>query len=133
QVGTCDASATPACATSNYGPGHTLEFVATFTGDPFQHAVLGVTFNNPPWAIFSTGAGGAFHALTNSGFGSFDTPLNVALLGSPHRYRIDWTASSVTYFVDGTQVASHALGIAGPMRPIAASDLNAFGGNIVVN
>ena len=74
-----------------------------------------------------------FFARTNSGFGSFDTALDVGLLGSPHRYRIDWTASSVTYSVDGLQVASHAAGIAGPMRPIAASDLNAFGGNIVVN
>ena len=133
QVGTCDASATAACATGNYGPGHTLEFVATFTGDPFQHAGLGVTFDTAPWAVFSTGAGGTFIARTNSGFGSFDTPLDVGLLGSPHRYRIDWTASSVTYFVDGVQVASHAAGIAGPMRSIAASDLNAFGGNIVVN
>jgi len=133
QVGTCDANAAAGCDTGNYGPGHTLEFGATFTGDPFQHAGLGVTFGNPPWAIFSTGGGGAFFARTNSGFGSFDTALDVGLLGSPHRYRIDWTASSVTYSVDGLQVASHAAGIAGPMRPIAASDLNAFGGNIVVN
>src|SRR5207248_2493085 len=62
QVGSCDAGATPACTTGNYAPGHSLEFVATFTGDPYQHAGLGVTLDAPPWAIFTTGSGGAFYA-----------------------------------------------------------------------
>src|SRR5438067_1880798 len=132
QVGSCDAGATPACTTGNYAPGHSLEFVATFTGDPYQHAGLGVTLDAPPWAIFTTGSGGAFYARSNNG-APFETPLDVAWLGSPHRFRIDWNASGVTYFVDSAQVAFHGAVIPGPMRPIAASDFNPMAGNIVVN
>src|SRR5439155_15582735 len=41
-----------------YGPGRSLEFVATLTGDPFQHVGFGTDFSQgSPWAIFSTGNG----------------------------------------------------------------------------
>ena len=42
---------------------HSLEFSASFSGDRFQHAGFGVTFDlaaaAPPWAIFSTDRRGA--------------------------------------------------------------------------
>ena len=41
--------------------------------------------------------------------------------------------SSVDYYVDGALVASHALTVAGPMRPVAASDFNPFGGTVFVD
>ena len=41
-------------------------------------------------------------------------------LGSPHLYRIEWYPNHVVYYVDGIQVADHAIGIAGGMRPIAS-------------
>src|SRR5207249_1155952 len=44
QVGSCDAGATPACTTGDYAPGHSLEFVATFTGDPYQPAGVAGNF-----------------------------------------------------------------------------------------
>ena len=34
--------------------GHSLEFVATFTGGPYQHVGFGVDYFTGPWAIFST-------------------------------------------------------------------------------
>src|SRR5262249_38289991 len=37
-----------------FGRGRSLEFVATFTGDAFQHAGLGTDLSAAPWAIFST-------------------------------------------------------------------------------
>src|SRR5207244_1518516 len=48
---------------------HSMEFVATFTGDAFQHAGLGQTLGSAfePWAIFSTMSGGALNARTNTG------------------------------------------------------------------
>ncbi|OLE12665.1 MAG: hypothetical protein AUI36_40145, partial [Cyanobacteria bacterium 13_1_40CM_2_61_4] len=133
RVGTC-ATSLPDCEVGVYGPGHSLEFVATFTGDPYQHAGLGVKFDARPWAMFSTGSGGPLMARTLSESGVFtDETLPMNLLGMPHRFRIDWTATGVTYLVDGVQVASHPIPITGPMRPIAASDYNPFGGNIVVD
>ena len=62
-----------------------------------------------------------------------ETTLGTQWLGTPHRYRIDWTASSVTYSIDGAPVTSHTVAIATPMRPIAASDFNPNFGNIVVD
>src|SRR4029077_3886671 len=115
---------------------HTLEFTANFSGDRFQHAGLGVTFNSTlePWAIFSTLNGGLLFARTNNGAGAvMDTGLGTGLLGGYHRFKIDWKADHVDYYVDGAIVASHLLAVAGPMRPVAASDFNPFGGTIFVD
>jgi VCBS repeat-containing protein len=133
RVGTCDAAAVPDCESGIYGPGRSLEFVATFSGDPFQHAGLGVKFDTFPWAMFSTAGGSSLNARTLSAVGPVETALGTALLNTPHRFRIDWTATSVIYFVDGVQVASHAAVITGPMRPIAASDFTPLGGNVVID
>ncbi len=107
-----------------YVPAHSLEFVATFGANTSEHAGYGTDLNAAPWAIFSTGypGGTSLLARTNSGTSAIDTDLGGAYVGAPHRYRIDWTASSVVYSIDGVQVASHAIGITANMRPVA-SDL----------
>ena len=115
---------------------HSLEFFANFSGDKAQHAGLGQTLSSAfePWAIFSTNNdGGLLFARTNTGTTSIDTGLGTGLLGAFHHYRIDWQAASVDYYVDGALVVSHALTVAGPMRPIAASDFNPFGGTVFVD
>jgi len=99
-------------------PGRAVEFVATFSNSPHQHIGFGTNLNNTPWAIFSTGpSGGALFARTSGGA---DTQINGSWLGSPHRYRIEWTNSGVIYFIDGVQVATHAVAINGGMRPVAS-------------
>jgi hypothetical protein len=112
---------------------HSVEFSANFSGDPFQHAGFGQTMvsDSEPWAIFSTSDGGRLYARTNTGTGStLDTELvnGTALLGSFHDFRIDWNAGSVDYYADGALVVSHALTVDGPMRPVAGSAFNIFGG-----
>ena len=119
-------------------PGTSLEFVATFTGDPYQHSGLGRTLetSDEPFALFSTLSGGSLNVRTYTGDMSTNetvTNLGTALVNSPHRYRIDWQASQVVYSVDGEQVATHPVAISGMMRPVAASDFNAFSGKIVVD
>ena len=91
-----------ASTTALYTPGRSLEFVATFTGDAFQHAGFADDFSSALWAMFSTRSGGALFARTAGPGGSTDTQLAGGLLGGPHRFRIDWTATGVTYFVDGS-------------------------------
>ena len=103
-----------------FGPGASLEFVATFGTAGFQHVGFGVTLDAAPWAIFSTRDGGALYARTNTGATSTDTPIAGNWLSAPHRYRIDWSTSSVSFFIDGTLVATHAVTIADTMRPIAS-------------
>ena len=39
-------------------------------------------------------------------------------LYAPHRFRIEWTPTTVTYYVDGALVATHNVAIAQDMRPI---------------
>ena len=116
---------------ASYPAGRSLEFVATFTGAPFQHAGFAVTLDDAPWAMFSTAAGGGLFARTSSTSSGSSTTLSSSLLGSPHRFRIDWTPAGATYYVDGTVVASHATAINVPLRPIV-SDLAAGTGVVTV-
>jgi hypothetical protein len=107
--------------TSTYrAPIASLEFTATFSGMPYQHAGFGVTFTEGVWAIFSTGGGDGLYARSNNGGTARDTLIPGTWVGAPHRFRIDWSASSVVYFIDGVQVASHAVAIGAMMRPLAS-------------
>jgi len=112
--------------------GRSLEFVATFSGSAFQHVGFADTLDAAPWAIFSTFNGGGLFARTSSGGASIDTPIPGSLLGSPHRFRIDWTPTAVVYTVDGSVVATHAIAVAGPLRPLA-SDFTVGSGIVSVD
>jgi hypothetical protein len=118
-----------------FGPGRSLEFTATFaSGTTFQHVGWGTTYEDAPWAMFSTGANGnSILARTLAPGGSAqDTDLGSAFIGSSHRFRIQWNTDSVDYFVDGNPVASHAATISDQMRPLA-SDFSAGGGTVSVD
>ena len=103
-----------------FAPGAALEFVATFGAESFQHIGFGLTLNETPWALFSTGGGTGVYARTNDGTQTIDTLIPGSFIGQPHRYRIDWTPSSVIYSIDGAVVATHPLAITMNMRPIAS-------------
>ena len=115
----------------SFGPGHALEFVATFGGAPFQHAGLSDNFQSA-FAIFSTkDSTSQVFARSNFGGGSTDTPVG-ALVGAPHRYRIEWDANQVRYFVDGNLVATHSGTFSTALR-VAASDFSAGGPELSVD
>ena len=134
---------------SNLTAGHSVEFVATFTGDLFQHAGFGQTFNasGEPFAIFSTvdmsgtNPDGSLFARTSDGVNETVTSLGPGLLGVPHRFRIDWNAGNVSYWVDGIPALAapgYAVNVvhpavAGPMRVIAASEYRGLSGTVVVD
>jgi hypothetical protein len=117
----------------------TLEFRATFSGQEGEHVGLGNDFNAGPWAMFSTGPVGAtpgFWARTlMAGSG---TPVDIQLPANivptvSHLYRIDWTATGVTFYVDGVNVGtSNDVIPTGTMRPVA-SDLTPGGGSVKVD
>jgi hypothetical protein len=109
--------------TATYGSGRSLEFKATFGGQPNQHAGLAVDLNNSPnWAIFSIRFDGVFMARTNINGAVNETALPGVNPTLPHVYRVEWDANEIRYFVDGAPVALHTAAIAAQMRPIA-SDL----------
>ena len=113
-----------------YGSGRSLEFAANFGGANFQHVGFGVDYNQSPnWAMFSIRGDGSFSARTNAGGTTRETVLPNTFVGSQHRYRIEWDATEVRYFIDGNLVATHDEGFdfgATQMRPLA-SDLNSGG------
>jgi hypothetical protein len=107
-----------------------LEFDATLSGDAFQHIGLALDFNDSRWIMFSTGSGGgALYARTHDGVTPIDTLIPGAWMGTPHRYRIEWTTSSVRFLIDGTIVAEHTASISGTLRPMA-SDFH-LGGEVI--
>ncbi|HYR43605.1 MAG TPA: cadherin-like domain-containing protein, partial [Terriglobia bacterium] len=115
-----------------YGPGRSLEFVATFSGDAWQHGGFGVDYNAGPWAIFSTFQGGGLYARTRDQNGqALDTLISGNWFGAPHRYRIDWNAANVVFSLDGTIVATHQAAITDSLRPLV-SDFTPGGGSIVM-
>jgi len=123
--------------TTFYGPGRSLDFAATFTADPFQHVGLGEAFEDPPWAMFSTGGGalavGLYARTAAAGGGPAEnTPIAGVDPLVEHDYSIEWTPTEVRYYVDGDLVATHAIAIATQMRPIA-SDFTVGGGNVDVD
>ena len=62
-----------------------------------------------------------------------ETQLQSALIGSAHDYRIEWDATAVRYYVDGSLVATHAANFgATQMEPIA-SDFTAGGPGVSVD
>jgi hypothetical protein len=121
-----------AYTTATFSAGHSVEFMATFTGNAFQHVGFGVDFNTQPWAIFSTSSGGGLYVRTNNGTSNLNTAISSSLLNSPHLFRIDWNSANVVYSVDGTVVATHTVAISTAMRPIV-SDFNTGGGNLQVD
>ncbi len=117
-----------------YGSGRALEFNATFGGGNFAHVGFGVDFNEDPhWAMFSVKGDGTFNARTNTGAAQTETQLPASLVGSSHRFRIEWDATEVRYLVDGSLVATHAADFGTTeMRPLA-SDLNSGGPDVSVD
>ena len=119
---------------ATYGSGRSLEFVANFNAVPFETAGFAVDLNAAPWATFSTKAdGNTFYTRTDNGQGSqIENTLPASLLGSPHRYRIEWAPTEVRFYVDGALVQTHAVTFSQNMRPIA-SEFNAGGPELSVD
>ena len=124
---------------ATYTPGRVLEFVATFGAAPFQHVGFGVTYDTPDlrWAMFSTkDTTNTLYARTNINSGNTGAEVFTAIpgswLGTPHRYRIEWNASSVLYYVDGVLKVTHNVSLAGSLRPLV-SDFTAAGPTLTVD
>jgi hypothetical protein len=130
---------TLAATNTFYVPGSSLEFVATFGSETFQHVgfVQQLQALSESWAIFSTKdtTNSLFARTDNNGTVSdfpIPNPASGSWLGTPHRFRIDWTASSVVFSIDGNVVHAEAVAIASTMRP-GVSDFNLDGTGVSVD
>jgi hypothetical protein len=86
------------------GPPHVLEFVATY-GPSRQHVGFGSSQNlsTAPyfWTLFSTQGGSELTTWTYDEPNQTSSGQGASYLGNPHRYRIEWTATAVDYYIDG--------------------------------
>ena len=114
----------PRSAAGSYSPGQVLTFRATFFTATYEHVGFADAFaDGQPWAMFSIDGTGLCARTTHAGpADDMTTPLPATDPTGPHNYRIEWSATHVKYFVDGfsAPVATHAVAIAGPMRPSSA-------------
>ncbi|MBN1529107.1 MAG: hypothetical protein JW895_08600 [Thermoleophilaceae bacterium] len=114
------------------GP-RTLEFTAAFEPVNDQGAGLGRDLDDFPAAAFTTGGSGdPIRMYAWSGASSATealTPLPGVRLHDPHRFRIEWSTSTVRFFVDGALVATHSVAIGVDLRPVI-SDFRAFGAGV---
>ncbi len=103
-----------------YGPGHSLEFKATYVaGNPYQGGGFWRYFASP-WRGLDLGSGGnALQANTSVGT---PVPISGNPIGSPHCYRIEWASSGFTFWVDGTQVATEPATASGETMNVGLAD-----------
>jgi hypothetical protein len=120
-----------ASTVASFGPGRSLEFVATYTAAQFQN--IGFAANasfGAPWVVIGEGsATDGVYARTDGGASVL---LSNTVLGSPHRYRIDWNATNFVFWVDGAQVTTITLTVATNMVAMV-SDLNVGGNSLSVD
>ncbi len=117
---------------STFAAGHSLDFEATFGAAPFQHVAFTDNFTSA-WAMFSTrGSTNQLYTSTNTGGAATDTPIGGQYIGSAHKYRIQWDAGQVQYYVDGTLVHTDNATFGSNLN-VAASDFNSGGPGLSVN
>ena len=115
-----------------FGPGRSLEFSAELTGASLDASGFGQTFTAAPWAVFRTGFF-VFNLMTGTNSGtSQNSNLTGSFFNAFHRYRIDWSATSVVYSVDGVPVATHTNPPTSDMRPLFSDFFNG-GRNMVID
>jgi len=134
--GSMTIAGTSVLAPTTYGPGRTLEFAATFGGGNNQNVGLGLTTALiPPFAMFGTKTDGQFYARSVAPGQAFETPIPGSWFGVPHRFRIDYGTTTVTYWIDGVQKVVHTISYpakSSSLRP-AATDLTLDGSTVKVD
>jgi len=114
---------------AQFGPGKSLVFRATFTGPGTQWAGFAAGTATDPWAMFGLRNGKLYAALNNNGLQTIALPD--ALIGSAHRYRIDWNTNDFTFFVDGKSVGSMRATVS--LMRLRARDLAADGSPLTID
>jgi hypothetical protein len=117
------AAAPPVTMAPTAGSPLVMEFRATFGGEIFQNVGFGDSFAAGPWAMFSSGDASGFRNLglwarTNLGTTDTETQVSATVPTGAHDYRIVWSTTDVTFYMDGNLVATHAATSTVGMRPV---------------
>jgi hypothetical protein len=119
--GALTVSGSAAYGLSTFPPGHSIEFVATYTASPYQNVGLAAASDGSlggTWVLI--GMGGSANGVYARNSNNVDILLSTATLGTPHLYRIDWNANDFTFFIDGVQAGVMPFAVATPMLQIVS-------------
>ena len=105
----------------------TLDGRVSFGSGQWEHFGFGDDGLDGRFAILSTANNnaGVWARTWNGQGGETRTNLNGVTLNAYHTVQIVWSATSVAYIVDGTQVASHSVAIAQPMYAYLSNNSSA--------
>ncbi len=106
-----------------YPAGQVVEVQATFAAGNAYQAVGFMNQDAFRFAVFALDPSGE-HLQTDTNNASYFT-LPDSLIGSPHRYRVEWTSTAERYFVDGILVHQDDIPITVPL----GVDLQDYGRN----
>ncbi|MDX1995676.1 MAG: malectin domain-containing carbohydrate-binding protein, partial [bacterium] len=113
---------------TSYGPGRSVEFLATFGAATFQHVGFGqllAEVNGEYWAMFSTAdTTNQLFARTNVNGQTNDFPIPGSWIGTVHLYRVQWNATNIQFYIDGVLVHTANVTINQNMRPLASDFTN---------
>jgi hypothetical protein len=103
-----------------------MEFMAVISDTPSQHAGFSNVIPadlDPPAAFFSRpwNQANLYARTVASTWPGVSTLLGTGYLGDWHRFKIDWTTSGVTYYVDGSPVDTQTVSL-GSMKPMFSDD-----------
>jgi len=102
------------------GPRRTVDFSATFSARPDQHAGFGLDYISVPWVMFSTKWGRRLYARTHHVLIE-DKKAPGDWFGRPHHFRIAWDLLDITFFIDGERAAYLLVPVPGYMRAVAGN------------
>ncbi|MBS1617009.1 MAG: DUF4082 domain-containing protein, partial [Bacteroidetes bacterium] len=118
-----------------FTPGTAIEFTATFTAGNFQNVgFTGDAAFDAPWVVIGRGNAGDNNVYARSSDAN-SALLGTNLLGSAHKYRIEWNvAGSFSFYVDDVLVTTQAItmSISTPLN-VQISDYPAGGVSLSVN
>jgi hypothetical protein len=107
-------------AAAGYEPGRALEFSAVYTGAAIQWGGFsGSGAASSPFSAIGTrvNSSPSLVARTVSGTTVIETPIAGNFFNSTVAARIEWTATSIVFYVNNKKVATHNVAITAPMRP----------------
>jgi hypothetical protein len=82
--------------------------------------------------MFGTTTAGQLLARSVMTGTAIETPIAGSWFAGSHKFRIDWNAATVVYWIDGKTVATHNISLAGAMQP-AAVDLTVGDGALLIS
>ncbi|HXI31003.1 MAG TPA: Ig-like domain repeat protein, partial [Vicinamibacterales bacterium] len=104
--------------TTTFAAGRSVEFSAKFSGAAGQNAGFTATGAlTAPYAVFGTKAANTLLARSVIAGNTQEIAIAGFTFNQTHKFRIDWNATTVAYWVDDKKVATHTITLSQAMRP----------------